>query len=959
MKKRILLFLFFAVLISVFAAISASAESYDIIVCGFPVTDLNKDDILYDHTFSYDPDTNVLSIWKSYSPEENKEIIWSLRDDLTIRIENDLTLESRNLMIRSDASLTITGPGKLHLNGGLGVQLFGSRSDLTLDTISIEAYISGTFSLTGSGRLIMKNSYYHNSHGYASYYYPFDFDRGIFFEGCGITGPEGAEAGNRILIRDGDKAKYPNTVTIEPDNYGLTVSGTRVNTLNHNDILENGNFSYSPETNVLTVKGSCDSGRSNNTVVNRIPGLTVYVEYPAELRSDHYAIMTYEDMTVTGPGKLTVYGGNTGIYASEGATLTFSDANVDVSGRYAVTGASTGEILMIDRSTVSASGTQGAIVLFTGGITLNGCKIASPEGGTIINGKIWNSGVIASDVLIEADPYDVWVSGVRITPQNKSDVLGNGTVTFYDKGEYEPTWLDEEYGFDSFKYSRVLVLNNYNNNSSAHYPADYLTENDAVGQIYIADDIYVVLQGENVLSSYAWSHGIYIDWNYVHFIGDGSLKVNSCYNGFYGLYGDDCSLYFAEKVDVEFIGKYGVYIKLGGDVPSFTVEDDAKVTCKGRGTDTVDYPGLYVADVDVTGRGELICEGGFDREAMSTWQTNSFSNDYYDILIKKTKEYVSDPYTPELGIDVKGGVSSYDCRYVDIKGKTVCATSASLNTGTGKVTPEKNELKITVWGGPDAAADIDYSTVEWECSDESIIGITKDGGRTAILTGHKNGSVTVKATLPGGASASAAIKAEGFADLPNITEVNITGLSIPAAWQTVENNLASLSVPEGAHYQIKTASWRKDNKALDGKEVFESGRRYSLFVELEPETGFYFDTEHASVLIDGSDYKIYSFYENNGSLRVYTTDYYATSNVEFIYGDVNGDGKITALDIVRLKKYFAAYDPDTETSFVEIGPGADADGDGVVSSADIVRLKRYFAEYDLGTGSPTIKLGPQ
>ena len=122
MKKRILLFLFFAVLISVFAAISASAETYDIIVCGFPVTDFNKSDILNDHTFSYDPDTNVLSIWKSYSPDENKEIIWSLRDDLTIRIENDLTLESRNLMIRSDAPLTITGPGKLELNGGLGVQ---------------------------------------------------------------------------------------------------------------------------------------------------------------------------------------------------------------------------------------------------------------------------------------------------------------------------------------------------------------------------------------------------------------------------------------------------------------------------------------------------------------------------------------------------------------------------------------------------------------------------------------------------------------------------------------------------------------------------------------------------------------------------------------------------------------------------------------------------------------------
>ena len=77
-----------------------------------------------------------------------------------------------------------------------------------------------------------------------------------------------------------------------------------------------------------------------------------------------------------------------------------------------------------------------------------------------------------------------------------------------------------------------------------------------------------------------------------------------------------------------------------------------------------------------------------------------------------------------------------------------------------------------------------------------------------------------------------------------------------------------------------------------------------------------------------------------------------------LYGDANGDGKVTAGDIVRLKKYFAAYDPDTLTSAVPIGEGADVNGDDKIDSADIVRLKKYFAEFDSETETSKIKLGP-
>ena len=57
----------------------------------------------------------------------------------------------------------------------------------------------------------------------------------------------------------------------------------------------------------------------------------------------------------------------------------------------------------------------------------------------------------------------------------------------------------------------------------------------------------------------------------------------------------------------------------------------------------------------------------------------------------------------------------------------------------------------------------------------------------------------------------------------------------------------------------------------------------------------------------------------------------------FLYGDVNGDGKVDIDDLTRLRKYIA------ESSTV-IFPGADANGDGTVDIDDLTRLRRYVAE---------------
>ena len=82
------------------------------------------------------------------------------------------------------------------------------------------------------------------------------------------------------------------------------------------------------------------------------------------------------------------------------------------------------------------------------------------------------------------------------------------------------------------------------------------------------------------------------------------------------------------------------------------------------------------------------------------------------------------------------------------------------------------------------------------------------------------------------------------------------------------------------------------------------------------------------------------------------------TELEFLWGDANGDGVISNKDIVRLKNYLANYDEESGLSSVELGPGADANGDGAISNKDVVRLKNYLANFDEGTGLSSVILGP-
>jgi hypothetical protein len=81
--------------------------------------------------------------------------------------------------------------------------------------------------------------------------------------------------------------------------------------------------------------------------------------------------------------------------------------------------------------------------------------------------------------------------------------------------------------------------------------------------------------------------------------------------------------------------------------------------------------------------------------------------------------------------------------------------------------------------------------------------------------------------------------------------------------------------------------------------------------------------------------------------------------LRFIYGDANGDGAISLMDVLLLRRHLANRDPDTGESSVTVEAGADANGDGTVTLRDVLLLRQYLANRDPFTGESTIVLGPQ
>ena len=142
----------------------------------------------------------------------------------------------------------------------------------------------------------------------------------------------------------------------------------------------------------LTVSGTAETA---GTVIlnNGIAGLTVVVEDEAMLTcSQGNAFITQKDAVLTGGGKLTLRSSfGAAVFVAQSSLLTVQDITLTAAGAKGITGNTQmpgEEMLLIDRADVIASGNNGAICSFGGGIKLVNCELKTPEGGDIASGEV-------------------------------------------------------------------------------------------------------------------------------------------------------------------------------------------------------------------------------------------------------------------------------------------------------------------------------------------------------------------------------------------------------------------------------------------------------------------------------------------------------------------------------------------------------------------------------------------
>ena len=514
-KLRLLGLFLAAVLALCLLPVAAGVEDvYNIWIDDTRVTSENCGDILGNGAFSYDPVTKTLTIQKSYEfiPRKDKPCILCGIKDLVIYVKNDCTLSVPkegyatyeylyHAMFNLSADTTITGPGRLTLQGALlrpySIGILVRDHSLTLQDADILITewtygIAGNYdraSLTVKDTALSIHHCYSDALGYGEgWVHGFaaaGFPGGITLSGERLAdmrpmpdGPNEEIKMKLAVMYSEEWERYKGMaicVGTEGDNhygdplwqldlvpgYDLRVNGVYVDEQNKNDILGNGAFSYDPGANTLHVKKSFTQTASaveeEGLIHNRLDGLIISADTDCTLNGTVYAVQTERDLRICGDGTLTLRAegtdGSAGIHVVNNSNLSVEDTNLYVYGGKlgAVCGANKDESLTVVNSTLYARSnvSVNAIGYLRGGIDPGGelSEVLNiPAGGKIQSGAVVNGdGSNAREVRILPGSFNLWIDGTGVTSSNREDILGNGVFSFDGvrtltiKGDYTQT----------------------------------------------------------------------------------------------------------------------------------------------------------------------------------------------------------------------------------------------------------------------------------------------------------------------------------------------------------------------------------------------------------------------------------------------------------------------------------------------------------------------------------------
>ena len=254
-----------------------AAIAYGIVVGGVEVTAINKDDILRDGNFSYDPNTKTLFVkgdldmGKEYGRDSEEGIRNLSVEGLTINVVNDSVITMHDYVpgnsywcIGLHCSTTITGNGKLTLvipgPSGIcvGVNIeSGENGDLVIEDANIECISGddGFWSTIKNGKLIIRHSTVKMQNGNSTIR---RFPKGIELENCKIVKPSSYNISAGTLYDD--KHDLVKELLIKPENYIDTVSITIPEPKAGEIITDNQNvLSVTPSDMSVTVYNSSNT----------------------------------------------------------------------------------------------------------------------------------------------------------------------------------------------------------------------------------------------------------------------------------------------------------------------------------------------------------------------------------------------------------------------------------------------------------------------------------------------------------------------------------------------------------------------------------------------------------------------------------------------------------------------------------------------------------------------------
>lgn len=240
--------------------------------------------------------------------------------------------------------------------------------------------------------------------------------------------------------------------------YDLYVAGIQVTSDNAADIGAGssditGSISYDYMTKTLILENATITTNDKNAIYNsNIDNLAIILTGTNTISTTNYnAIFLKKNTIISADGNngslsITAIGNDiSGIYIYENTTLTVEgNALLEVKGAWGINGlgGSANESLVVDESTVKATGGSYGSIADLAALTLIGCEITKPTGAIFNNSTHCveqNGQRVTSELVIEPTitKYELYIAGTQVTSDNAADIASvnpniEGNISYDD-----------------------------------------------------------------------------------------------------------------------------------------------------------------------------------------------------------------------------------------------------------------------------------------------------------------------------------------------------------------------------------------------------------------------------------------------------------------------------------------------------------------------------------------------